>query len=52
MQADMGLEKELRFRCLDPQAAKGDCVLHWAYIGDLKACPHSDIPPPKRQHFL
>ena len=30
--ADMVLEKELRVLHLDPQAAEGDCVSHWAEL--------------------
>jgi hypothetical protein len=40
MQVGMVLEKELRVLHLDPKAAGGDCVTHWAepeHIRDLKS---------------
>jgi hypothetical protein len=47
----MVLEKELRVLQLNPKAAKGECMPHWAYF-ELKASTHSDTLPLIRPHLL
>ena len=45
--------EELGVLHLDLQAARRDCVTEYSLnTGDLKACLHSDTPPPTRPHLL